>query len=254
MSTLESDGRVPDLQLRQPCFLSRDELRLGELIVGAENDRERRSSCQTGRCVRIEFGRQQPGVKHYAVRIYISARDPTGNGGRTLREAEHPQSHLGSIHYGENFVMEPIEITHVVLNLALAILRGHPARADGHRCGVRAHARRLEVESRQGFRSNEEAIGPLQGQETRKEPSGQLTMTMADDPYFVQVHIERAHDRIPRGPRDLQVALLESANHFFRRDGYLHETLDKIPGVQRVQYTLSQSVIKYDPRWCSITD
>jgi len=49
----------------------------------------------------------------------------------------------------------------------------------------------------------------------------------------------------------LAITVVERSEDLTR---YLHETLDKIPGVQRVQYTLSQSVIKYDPRWCSITD
>lgn len=228
MSTLESDGRMPDVQFLQPCFLCRDELRLGELIVGAKDNGKRRPACQAGGCFPIELRRQQSSVKHDAIRICISASHPARNGGRTLREAEDPQSHPGAIHNGENFVMQSIEIIHVVLNLELAILGGHPAGADRHGCGVRAHTGRLEVESGQGFRSNEEAIAPLERQEARKEPSGQLTVTMAYDPYFTQVGLERAHDRIPRGSGDLQVTLLESTMLFFRRDGYLHETLDWI--------------------------
>jgi len=124
--------------------------------------------------------------------------------------------------------MQPIEIIHIVLNLAFAILDGHPARPDRYSCGVRAHTGRLEVESRQGFRSDEKAIAPLERQETRKEPSGQLTVTMADDPYFVQIRIERAHDRISRGSRDLQVTLLESAMFFFGATGICNGTLDWI--------------------------
>ena len=34
----------------------------------------------------------------------------------------------------------------------------------------------------------------------------------------------------------------------------LHRTIDKIPGVHRVQYSLGQNFIKHDYRWCALVD
>jgi Lrp/AsnC family transcriptional regulator for asnA, asnC and gidA len=34
----------------------------------------------------------------------------------------------------------------------------------------------------------------------------------------------------------------------------LHKTIDKIPGVHRVQYSLGQNFIKHDYRWCALVD
>src|SRR6266550_2430562 len=45
---------------------------------------------------------------------------------------------------------------------------------------------------------------------------------MAHDPHFAQRAIERAHDRVPRRSRNLEVALLECANHFFRHEWRIH--------------------------------
>jgi Lrp/AsnC family transcriptional regulator for asnA, asnC and gidA len=35
---------------------------------------------------------------------------------------------------------------------------------------------------------------------------------------------------------------------------FLHTTVDRIPGVRRIQYTLSHTFIKHDYRWCAIVD
>jgi len=35
---------------------------------------------------------------------------------------------------------------------------------------------------------------------------------------------------------------------------FLHQTVDKIPGVHRVRYSLGQNFIKHDYRWCSLVD
>ena len=35
---------------------------------------------------------------------------------------------------------------------------------------------------------------------------------------------------------------------------YLHQTIDKIPGVHRIRYSLGQTFIKHDYRWCSLVD
>ena len=35
---------------------------------------------------------------------------------------------------------------------------------------------------------------------------------------------------------------------------FLHQTIDKIPGVRRVRYSLGQNFIKHDYRWCSLID
>jgi len=35
---------------------------------------------------------------------------------------------------------------------------------------------------------------------------------------------------------------------------FLHTTVDRIPGVRRIQYTLSHTFIKHDYRWCTIVD
>jgi len=46
---------MPDVELLQTCFLSRDKLRLGELIVAAEHNSKRRPACQAGGCFSIEL-------------------------------------------------------------------------------------------------------------------------------------------------------------------------------------------------------
>ena len=35
---------------------------------------------------------------------------------------------------------------------------------------------------------------------------------------------------------------------------FLHQTIDKIPGVRRVRYSLGQNFIKHDYRWCALVD
>ena len=35
---------------------------------------------------------------------------------------------------------------------------------------------------------------------------------------------------------------------------FLHQTVDKIPGVRRVRYSLGQNFIKHDFRWCALVD
>ncbi|MEI9982095.1 MAG: Lrp/AsnC family transcriptional regulator [Aliidongia sp.] len=49
----------------------------------------------------------------------------------------------------------------------------------------------------------------------------------------------------------LAMTLVEDADGLTR---FLHDTIDKIPGVHRVQYTLGQQFIKHDFRWCAIVD
>jgi Lrp/AsnC family transcriptional regulator for asnA, asnC and gidA len=49
----------------------------------------------------------------------------------------------------------------------------------------------------------------------------------------------------------LAMTLVEDADGLTR---FLHETIDKIPGVHRVQYTLGQQFVKHDFRWCAIVD
>lgn len=113
--------------------------------------------------------------------------------------------------------MQQIEIVHIVLYLELAILRGHPAGADWRAWRMRSSDRRQEVVARQRLRSDEKAVGALERQKAGEEPSGQLTVAMTHDPHFAQLRFERAHNRIPRGPRNLEVALLEGAMLFFWR-------------------------------------
>jgi Lrp/AsnC family transcriptional regulator for asnA, asnC and gidA len=49
----------------------------------------------------------------------------------------------------------------------------------------------------------------------------------------------------------LAMTLVEDADGLTH---FLHGTIDKIPGVHRVQYTLGQQFIKHDFRWCAIVD
>lgn len=49
----------------------------------------------------------------------------------------------------------------------------------------------------------------------------------------------------------LAMTLVEDADGLTR---FLHDTIDKIPGVHRVQYTLGQQFIKHDFRWCAILE
>ena len=35
---------------------------------------------------------------------------------------------------------------------------------------------------------------------------------------------------------------------------FLHQTVDKIPGVRRVRYSFGQNFIKHDFRWCALVD
>jgi len=49
----------------------------------------------------------------------------------------------------------------------------------------------------------------------------------------------------------LAMTLVESGDDLAR---FLHSTIDQIPGVHRVQYTLGQKFVKHDYRWCAIVD
>jgi hypothetical protein len=85
-----------------------------------------------------------------------------------------------------------------------------------------------QVVSGERFRRYEKPVGTLERQKTGKEPRGQLSVTMADNPDLGELSLERAHDSIPRGSRDLDVAQLELAKLFFRRGANLQWTLDGV--------------------------
>lgn len=206
-----------EVKLLEPRFLRGDKLWLGEFVVRSQHDRQRRAPGKTRGRLHVELRRQKTGVKYDAIRVDIPPSHPPCNSRRALGKAEHPQSHPRAIYDGEYLAMEGVKIIHVIIDLELPILGSHPAGADG---GVRwmwAANRRREVIARERFRSNKEAVASLEGQETREKASGQLPMTMADDPHFRQSPVECAHNGVARRPRDLKVALLEGAVLFFLR-------------------------------------
>lgn len=49
----------------------------------------------------------------------------------------------------------------------------------------------------------------------------------------------------------LAMTLVENGNEL---TDFLHQTVDKIPGIRRVRYSLGQNFIKHDYRWCSLVD
>ncbi|MGH6694711.1 Lrp/AsnC family transcriptional regulator [Sphingopyxis sp.] len=49
----------------------------------------------------------------------------------------------------------------------------------------------------------------------------------------------------------LAMTLVENGNEL---TDFLHQTIDKIPGVRRVRYSLGQHFIKHDYRWCALVD
>ncbi len=49
----------------------------------------------------------------------------------------------------------------------------------------------------------------------------------------------------------LAMTLVENGEQLTR---LLHQTIDQIPGVQRVQYSLGQQFVKHDFRWCVLQD
>jgi Lrp/AsnC family transcriptional regulator for asnA, asnC and gidA len=49
----------------------------------------------------------------------------------------------------------------------------------------------------------------------------------------------------------LAMTLVENGNEL---TDFLHQTIDKIPGVRRVNYSLGQNFIKHDYRWCALID
>ncbi|OWQ92872.1 Lrp/AsnC family transcriptional regulator [Sphingopyxis witflariensis] len=49
----------------------------------------------------------------------------------------------------------------------------------------------------------------------------------------------------------LAMTLVENGNQL---TDFLHQTIDKIPGVRRVNYSLGQNFIKHDYRWCALID
>lgn len=49
----------------------------------------------------------------------------------------------------------------------------------------------------------------------------------------------------------LAMTLVENGNEL---TDFLHQTIDKIPGVRRVRYSLGQNFIKHDFRYCALVD
>jgi len=49
----------------------------------------------------------------------------------------------------------------------------------------------------------------------------------------------------------LAMTLVENGNDL---TDFLHQTVDKIPGVRRVRYSLTQKFIKHDYRYCALVD
>lgn len=84
MPAIESDCRVRDAQIPQPCFLRSNQFRAGEVIARAERDRQWRPSRETSCALRIELRGQNTGIQYDAVGIDIPASHPTRNGRYTL--------------------------------------------------------------------------------------------------------------------------------------------------------------------------
>lgn len=49
----------------------------------------------------------------------------------------------------------------------------------------------------------------------------------------------------------LAMTLVQNGNDL---TDFLHSTIDKIPGVRRVRYSLGQNFVKHDFRWCALVD
>lgn len=49
----------------------------------------------------------------------------------------------------------------------------------------------------------------------------------------------------------LAMTLVENGNEL---TDFLHQTVDRIPGVRRVRYSLGQNFIKHNYRWCALVD
>jgi Lrp/AsnC family transcriptional regulator for asnA, asnC and gidA len=49
----------------------------------------------------------------------------------------------------------------------------------------------------------------------------------------------------------MAMTLVENSNVLTE---FLHQTIDKIPGVRRVRYSLGQNFIKHDFHWCALID
>lgn len=49
----------------------------------------------------------------------------------------------------------------------------------------------------------------------------------------------------------LAMTLVENGNQLTE---FLHQTIDKIPGVRRAHYSLGQNFLKHDYRWCVLID
>jgi len=214
VSTVEPDGLVRNTEVIQPRLLCDDQIRTGELVVPSKNYREWSAAREGGSALRVQFGGQHAGPQNYAIRIRLSASQPPRHSRRSLRESHHPQLYVLPGNGRKNLFIELIEVSHVVVDFAVAIFGRHPRCTHGRVGGVRSCLWRSEVIARESFGCDEEAVVALERQEPRQKPRRQLSMTVTHDPHFAERSVERAHHGVPRRTRDSDMALFEAAHRF----------------------------------------
>ncbi|MEA2762795.1 MAG: hypothetical protein QOD47_2079 [Gemmatimonadaceae bacterium] len=133
-----------------------------------------------------ELWRQQSGPKHYPIGVNLSARHPARNCRTTLGEPQNPQPDLLALHFRKDFVIHDIQIPDVIFDFTLTIFRRHPGCTNRSIGSVRSSLRWREVITRERFRGDEQPVRALDGNKPRQKARCELTVSMADDPYFCE--------------------------------------------------------------------
>lgn len=120
----------------------------------------------------LQFGRQASAPEHDLCRTGPTSRKPTGHGGHALGIAQHMQGTVTG--GGLKELDERIEVTHMVVDLVLAVLAGHPG-------GAHPLMSVIEVEPAEPFRGHH-GIGARHGGEGVQEVPRKLAIPVHHHP------------------------------------------------------------------------
>ena len=120
----------------------------------------------------LHFRRQASPPEHGLCRTRSTSGKPAGHGGHALGIAQDMQGAVSG--GGLEKLDERIEVTHMVVDLVLAVLAGHP-------CGAHPLMRVIEVEPAEPFRGHH-GIGPRHRSEGVQEIASKLAIPVHHHP------------------------------------------------------------------------
>jgi hypothetical protein len=126
-----------------------------------------------------------------------------------LREAEHRDAHPAGRRALEEARGEGVEVRHVVVDLALAVLARHPARP--HAGGGASRARAVHVVARERLGRDDEPPAVVERLEVAEEARRELPLAVQHEPDVARAPVVGAERRVARRTRHDEVVLTHAA-------------------------------------------